>query len=241
MKNAIVLCSGGLDSVTTAYYVKKRLKYKDMIFLFFDYGQRTLNQERNSSKKCAKDLKAVFREIKLNELRKISNSLINKKTQAKKIKRKDLRDSSKESAKYYVPCRNTVFLIYSLALAESLFIKNKKVYDIFVGFKCEGKEAYPDTTSEFVKKMNQLRKVSTSVQGKIIAPLIKKDKDEIVQLGKKLNVKFGDTYSCYIGANQKHCGYCLACRLRQEGFYWAGVKDPTQYKIKMKDFRNYKS
>lgn len=237
MENAIVLCSGGLDSVTTAYYVKKKLKYNNLIFLFFDYGQRTLKQERNSSKKCAKNLNAVFREIKLDELKEISTSLINKKTKAKKIRRKDLRDSSKESAKYYVPCRNTVFLVYALALAESLFMKNKKVYDIFVGFKCEGKEAYSDTTPEFIKEINQLRKISTSVRGKIIAPLIKKDKDEIVRLGKKLNVEFRDTYSCYIGAGAKHCGYCLACRLRQEGFYWAGVKDPTKYKVKMKDFR----
>ena len=237
MKNAIVLCSGGLDSVTTAYHVRKKLKYENLIFLFFDYGQRTLKQERNSAKKCAKKLGAVFREIILDELKRISASLINKKTNVKRIKRKDLKDSSEESAKYYVPCRNTVFLVYALALAESLFLKDKKVYDIFVGFKCEGKEAYPDTTLEFVREINQLRKVSTSVKGSIIAPLIKKDKDEIIQIGKKLNVKFGETYSCYVGTDAKHCGCCLSCRLRQEGFYWAGVKDPTKYKIKMKDFR----
>ena len=71
---------------------------------------------------------------------------------------------------------------------------------------------------------------------KIIAPLIKKDKEEVVLLGKKLGVKFKETFSCYVGKG-KHCGVCLACRLRQEGFYWANVRDPTKYKIKMKDFR----
>ena len=241
MKNAIVLCSGGLDSVTTAHYVKKNLKYRKMMILFFDYGQRTLLQEKKTSKKCAKNLGAIFREIKLLELKKISNSLINKKTKAKKINRKNLKDSSEESAKYYVPCRNTIFLIYALALAESLAIKNKKIYDIFTGFKCEGKDAYPDTTSEFVHEINRLRRISTEVKGKIIAPMIKKDKDEIIQLGQKLGIKFENTYSCYIGAKKKHCGYCLSCRLRQEAFYWAGIKDPTQYQIKMKDFRAAKN
>ena len=235
MKNAIVLCSGGLDSVIAAYHVKKTLKYKNLIVLFFDYGQRTIKQERKSARKTAKKLKADFREIKLQEIGKISTSLINKKTKARKIKRKQLKNTKKESDKCYVPCRNIIFLIYALALAESLQIKNKQIWDIFTGFKCEGKEAYPDTTPKFVTEMNKLKKIATNIKGNIKAPLIKKDKDEIVLLGKKLGVNFKDTHSCYI--SNKHCGCCLACRLRQEAFYWANVKDPTRYKEKMKDYR----
>ena len=67
---------------------------------------------------------------------------------------------------------------------------------------------------------------------------IKKDKEDIVRLGKKLGVKFEDTFSCYIGVGENHCGACLSCRLRQEGFYWAGIRDPTKYEIKMKDSRD---
>ena len=88
MKNAIVLCSGGLDSCITAYYAKKILKYNKIIILFFDYNQRTLKQERKSAELIAKKIKADFREIKLSELSKISSSLINSKKQAKRIKRK---------------------------------------------------------------------------------------------------------------------------------------------------------
>lgn len=235
-KNAMILCSGGIDSVTTAHYVKKKLKYVDLIILFFNYNQRTLKQERKAAIKTAKKLKTEFIEIKLPELAKISTSLINKNKKARKIKRKKLKNTEKESLKFYVPCRNVLFLIYAIALAESLQIKNKKVYDIFTGFKCEGKEAYPDTTKEFVAEMNRLKKIATNVKGKIIAPLIKDDKDEIILLGKKLGVEFENTYSCYVD-NEKHCGYCLACRLRQEAFYWANIKDPTKYKVKMKDYR----
>src|SRR4030043_73041 len=107
MKNAIVLCSGGLDSSVTAYFVRKELK-----------------------------------------------------------------DTKGESNKYYVPCRNIVFLVYALTLAESLQIKSKKnreIWDIFTGFKCEGREAYPDTTPEFVKEMNKLKNIATGIKGKIIS------------------------------------------------------------------------
>ncbi len=212
-----------------------------MILLFFDYGQRTLKQERKASKKCAKELNADFLEVKLDFLRKISDSLINKKKKPNKITRKDLKNSEKESKNWYVPCRNTVFLVHALAFAESLCFRNKEKYDIFVGFKNEGEESYPDTTKEFVKEINKLSKISCSSYFKVLAPIINKDKEDIIKTGRKLGVKFKDTFTCYVGSGKKHCGSCLSCRLRQEGFYWANIKDPTKYKTKMKDFRVAKS
>jgi len=236
MKNAIILCSGGLDSATTSYYAKKTLNYQNIIILFFNYQQRTITKEREASQKIAKQLGAEFKEINLKELSTISTSLINSKEQVKQVRRKELKDTKEESDKYYVPCRNTIFLTYALALSESLQLKKKGTWDIFTGFKSEGKETYPDTTKAFVKKINELRKTSTSVDGEIKAPLIEKDKDEIITLAQKLGVKLEDTYSCY--ANDKmHCGVCLACRLRQEAFYWANIPDKTKYKVKMKDYR----
>jgi len=229
MKNGIILCSGGIDSVTTAYYVKKKLGYPNIIVLFFDYNQKSIKKERKFSKQCAKKISARFREIKLKWLGEISNSLINERGEVKKLSKKDLKNTKKESEKYYVPCRNTVFLTYAFALADSLFIKEKKSYDIFVGFKCEGGESYPDTTKEFVLQMNKIGKIGCSHKFKIFAPMIKKDKEDIILLGKKFGVDYKNTFSCYIG-KKKHCGVCLACKLRQAGFYWAGVDDPTIYK-----------
>ncbi len=225
-KNAIVLCSGGLDSVVTSYYVRK--KYNKIIILFFNYNQRSLIEERKSSKKCAKELGAEFREIELKWLGDISGSLINKKGKIGKMQRADLKDTKKESEKFYVPCRNTIFLTYALALAESLMIKEKEKYNVFVGFKCEGSESYPDTTPKFVSEMNKLSKISTK-GFKIIAPLIEMDKEDIVLLGRKLGVDLGNTFSCYAPKNGKQCGFCLACMLRKQGFYWAGIEDGTEY------------
>jgi 7-cyano-7-deazaguanine synthase len=234
-KNAIILCSGGIDSVVTAYYVRKRLKYENMKVLFFDYNQKSLIQERKASKKCAEKLNADFVEIELKWLGEISGSLINKKGKVKKLIKKDLKDTKKESENWYVPCRNLIFLSYALAFAESVYIKNKEKSDIFIGFKCEGQESYPDTTPGFVNEINKLSRISCLRDFKIIAPLIKKDKEDIIKLGFQLGINFKETFSCYIGKRQ-HCGYCLACKLRQAGFYWANLKDPTEYKVKIKDF-----
>jgi 7-cyano-7-deazaguanine synthase len=229
-KCAIVLCSGGLDSVTTAYYVKKKLKYEKIIILFFDYQQRSLVNERLASKKCARNLGGEFKEMKLGGLAEISGSLINKNSYIKEIKKSDLRNTKRESEKYYVPCRNLIFLSYAIALAESIYTKKKIENDIFVGFKCEGKESYPDTTINFVNQINKVSQISCRGKFKIIAPLIKKDKEDIILLGKKLNVKFKETFSCYMSNNVgKHCGKCLACALRKAGFYWANEEDPTDY------------
>lgn len=123
-----------------------------------------------------------------------------------------------------------MFLSYTLALVESNYVKERKNCDIFVGFKCEGNESYPDTTKEFVNRLNKLSEKGCSGHFKIIAPLIKKDKEDIIILGKKLGVDFRETFSCYISSKKKkHCGKCLSCALRKSGFYWAGEKDPTNY------------
>jgi 7-cyano-7-deazaguanine synthase len=226
MKKAIVLCSGGIDSVTMAYYVKINLKYSRIKILFFDYGQRSLKKEEILSRRCSDNLNADFIKIKLKWLGNISGSLINKYEKLKKYR--CLSNTKKEGGKFYVPCRNTIFLTYALALAESEYIKNKSINDIFIGFKCEGKESYPDTTKGFVKEINKISKISCNYPFIINAPLINKDKEDIIILGNKLGVYYKDTYSCYV-SDKRHCGICLACRLRKAGFYWSGIKDPTKY------------
>jgi 7-cyano-7-deazaguanine synthase len=230
MTNAIVLCSGGIDSVTTVLYAKKKLRYDQITILFFNYGQKSLSAERKSSKACAKMVEGRFIEVELKFLKKVSTSLINIAGSGKRLKKSDLADTSKESKKFYVPCRNTIFLTHALALADSEFIKKKEVCDILVGFKNEGRESYPDTTKKYVKLMIKLSKNACLREFRIIAPVINMDKEDIIKLGNKLGADYSKTHSCYI--ENTHCGHCLACKLRQAGFYWANVSDPTKYKQK---------
>ena len=79
-----------------------------------------------------------------------------------------------------------------------------------------------------MQSFNKIKKLSSIGDFKVIAPLVKKDKEDIVNIGSKLKVDLSKTYSCYIGG-KIHCGTCLACRLRKEGFYWANISDPTKY------------
>ncbi|MBI3334517.1 7-cyano-7-deazaguanine synthase QueC [Candidatus Pacearchaeota archaeon] len=217
MKRALVLCSGGIDSVVTAWYVAKHLKYKP-ILLFFNYGQHACKQERRCVKVCAQMLHAPMKEITLNNLKELNQSSLTR--QVKPENTSSLKNTKDESKNWYVPQRNLIFLSYALAYAESLCIQKKPVHSIFIGFKCEGEEHFPDTTPEFLKQVNQLAKVSASVSIKIHAPLIKKDKEDIILLGEKLGVDLNNTWSCYLGG-KKPCNSCLACRLRSAGFYWA--------------------
>jgi len=225
MKNAIILCSGGLDSVVAAYSIRD--KYKKLKFLFFDYGQKALEEEENCCKEIAKKLNSEFIKVELPWLDKISGSMINKEG-FKETTEKDL-ESDRGIENWYVPCRNSIFLVSALAFAESEFLKNKERYDVIIGLKNEGEAHYKDTTEKFVKKIQELSEEATNDGGyEIKAPLIKLDKTEVIKLGEKLKVPFELTYSCYIGG-EKHCGKCLNCMLRKKGFYWAGVEDPTNF------------
>ena len=233
MKNAIILCSGGLDSVVSAYFVRE--KYAKLKFLFFDYGQRAVMEEEYCSKKIAEKLGASFIKVELPWLGKISTAMLNKEGEFKETTEKDLEDGREEILNWWVPCRNSVFLINALAFAESEYLSKKKRYDVIIGLKNEGSVHMKDTTEKFVKKMNELSEEATHHGGyKIIAPLIKKDKTEVVKIGVELGVPSELTYSCYVGNGFRdgkvvHCGKCLNCMLRKKGFYWSGVNDPSVY------------
>jgi len=228
MRNAIILCSGGIDSVVTSFYVKKRLNYDKLTILFFNYNQKSLKAERKYAKLTAKKIRAEFIEISLPELGKLSTSLLNIKGKSIKTNKKLLKNTKAQTLLWYVPARNHIFISYALALSDSLFIKNKIKSDIFLGFKCEGNNPYPDATKEFIREENKLAK-STVSKPLIQAPLIELDKEDIIMLGIKLGINLKDTFSCYIN-NNIHCGSCLSCALRKAGFYWSNKRDDTKYR-----------
>jgi len=238
MNNAIIVCSGGLDSVTTAHYVKKKLGIDKLKIIFFDYNQRTVKEEEYCAKKCAGDLNADFEKVDIKWLGKISTALLNKDEKIPETKEEDLGNIEKENEEkiiWWVPCRNSIFLISALAFAESLFISKKERWDIYIGVKKEGQIPMKDTRPEFIKIMNELAEQGTYHGGyEIKAPLIDLDKDEIVKLAEELKVPLEFTYSCYSGGGfeekiPKHCGTCANCMDRKKGFYWSGIKDVSIY------------
>jgi len=235
MKNAIILGSGGLDSVVCGYYTKLKMHYDNLIFLFFDYGQRTLKQEEECLKFHAKKLGWKIIKVDITWLGEISGSFINNDGSEFPVTTDEImKDKEKEKSmilNWIVPCRNTVFLSVALAHAEAYDLKGRGKFDIFVGFD-GGSVRYKDTTPKFIGFFNKLiNECTENGDYKVISPLIKKDKDEIIKIGQELGVDFTKTYSCYIGGEGLvHCGKCSNCMYRKQAFYWAGLEDPSTYK-----------
>jgi 7-cyano-7-deazaguanine synthase len=130
----------------------------------------------------------------------------------------------------YVPARNTVFLSIALGWAEVLGAN-----DIFLGVNAVDYSGYPDCRPVYIEAFAAMANLATkaAVEGQrleIHAPLINMTKGEIVQAGLALGVDYSQTVSCYQASLEGlACGKCDSCRLRQQGFVEAGVKDPTRY------------
>ncbi len=231
-RKAFVLCSGGLDSVTVAYYVKS--KGMNPILLFIDYGQRTLKEEEFCVRKAAEALGAEVKKIDLRWLGKISGSLLNNEDLGKgleKVEEVGKRSDEERVAAWNVPCRNALFLMVGLAHAESSFLDDG---DVYIGIKYEGEISFKDTSPEFVEKMNEVARVMNDSKGKIIAPFLEKDKEEIIEIAGDLGVLLEFTYSCYVGKGFReeklvHCGKCDACAARRKGFRFANLEDVSVY------------
>ena len=117
----------------------------------------------------------------------------------------------------YVPARNIIFLSFAVSYAEVIGARA-----VFIGANAIDYSGYPDCRPEFFNAFKKVIKkgLKTGVEGKTIdicAPLLYKSKAQIVKLGKKLNVPFALTWSCYQGGRAP-CEICDSCRLRAKGF-----------------------
>ncbi len=215
-KKCVVLLSGGLDSSTLLYLVIKK-KYLPTC-LIFDYGQKH-KKEIESAKKIAKSVKVKYFLVKTNFPWK-GSALVDNKINIPENRL----FNDKKIPSTYVPARNIIFLSYAVSLAEVIGAKY-----IFYGANQIDYSGYPDCRNNFIKKFQNIINVGTksAVENKkikLVAPLINFSKSEIVKLAHKLNVPLKYTWSCYKGT-KKPCGVCDACKLRNEGFRNAKLKD----------------
>ena len=219
-KHCIVLLSGGLDSATV---LNIALKEYQVTALVFDYGQRH-KFEISAAKKIADKYDISLRLIKI-DLRQFGNSALTDNIEVPKNQ-----EIGKEIPITYVPVRNTIFLSYALAYAE---VNN--IFDIFIGVNALDYSGYPDCRPEFIEAFEKMANEGTKfAQGnekiKIHTPLIDLTKAEIISTGTELDVDYKLTHSCYDPSlDGLSCGECDACILRKEGFFAAGISDPTNY------------
>ncbi|MCK5728855.1 MAG: 7-cyano-7-deazaguanine synthase QueC [Methylococcales bacterium] len=220
-KKAIILLSGGLDSITVLALAKQQgfLCYA----LSFDYGQRH-NAELDAAQKIACDYEVAEHKVIELDLASIGGSaLTDTHIEVPKTPQPGIPVT-------YVPARNTIFLSLALGWAEVL-----QLHDIFIGVNAVDYSGYPDCRPEFINAFQALANVATKagVEGQLInihTPLITLTKAEIIQQGCALGVDYKQTISCYSADFQgKACGVCDACRLRKTGFEQAAINDPTRY------------
>lgn len=203
MKKAVVLLSGGMDSAVTLYIARKK-GYR-VHCLIFDYGQRH-KKEVGFAKKLAQKTRSSYFVLNI-KLPWKNSALLDKRLKVPENK------NLSGVPITYVPARNTIFISYALSFAEAIGADS-----VFIGANARDFSGYPDCRPMYFKRFNELAKKAIKAKGiRVKAPLLYKTKKDIVNIGRRLDVPFELTWSCYKGG-ARPCGKCDACRLRAKGF-----------------------
>jgi 7-cyano-7-deazaguanine synthase len=226
MKKAVILLSGGLDSATClAIAIDSGFS---PYALSFRYGQRH-EFELDSAKAVSKSMGVEEHVILDIDLRAFGGSALTDDIEVPKDR--DEANITNEIPVTYVPARNTIFLSFGLAYAETLGAN-----DIFIGVNALDYSGYPDCRPQYIASFQNMANLATKagVEGdspiNICTPLIDLTKSDIIKTGLNLNVDYGLTHSCYDpDQNGYSCGHCDACNLRIRGFEKIGLSDPLKY------------
>ncbi|MDA8355613.1 MAG: 7-cyano-7-deazaguanine synthase QueC [Actinomycetota bacterium] len=221
---AVVLLSGGLDS-TTVLAIAKSEGYRPYA-LSFRYGQRH-EVELAAARRVAAAMSVADHVIADIDLRAFGGSALTAEIDVPHHDR--VEDLGKGIPVTYVPARNTIFLSFALAWAETLGAS-----DVYIGVNALDYSGYPDCRPEYIAAYETMANLATKagVEGTqhlhIHTPLIDLTKAQIIERGLALGVDYGLTHSCYDpDGRDRPCGTCDSCLLRRKGFDEVGVADPA--------------
>jgi 7-cyano-7-deazaguanine synthase len=204
---ALVLLSGGIDSLVALYWaIKKRYKIQ---ILTFNYFHRSRN-EGQATRAIGTLTKLPLQEITLRFLKEIEDS---------KVKNRLLKSAEGS----YIPSRNIIFYGIASSFAELADAKY-----IISGHNKDDVRNFPDSSIAFFQHFDSLTRIglfSGDRTGRIILPLAHLTKVEVIKMGARLHVPFEATWSCY-RSSKSPCGQCHSCKLRASAFKKAGFKDP---------------
>ncbi|RWI90013.1 MAG: 7-cyano-7-deazaguanine synthase QueC [Mesorhizobium sp.] len=214
----LVVCSGGLDSVSLAQRVAAQHSLAGL--LSFDYGQRH-RKELGFAALCAERLSTPHQIIDIRAIgRSLSGSALTDDL--------DVPDGhyAEDTMKVtVVPNRNAIMLAvaFGVAAAQEADAVATAVHggDHFI---------YPDCRPGFIDAFQVMQNQALEGYARIrlYAPYVTISKAEIVADGARHNTPFAQTWSCYKGG-ERHCGRCGTCVERREAFDLAGIADPTDY------------
>ncbi|MFX0026012.1 MAG: 7-cyano-7-deazaguanine synthase [Candidatus Hermodarchaeota archaeon] len=195
-KRAILLLSGGIDSTTTLFWAIKQ-GYK-IITLSMNYQYRP-EKEKQAARELAKVAGVELTEVNISFIAQATDLLFEGYPVI----------SALNAPEGYIPLRNLIF--YSIAAYYA------QIYGcefIIGGHIVEDPKSFPDSKLSFFKSLEKLilkskhKKDKTNL--KLIFPLAKLNKLEIIKLAEKLNVPIDLTWSCY-GDFDEPCGKCKPC------------------------------
>jgi 7-cyano-7-deazaguanine synthase len=229
---AIVLLSGGLDSATCLAIA--RSQGFDCVAVSFKYGQRHLHELTCAARVAAAMHVARHVTVEI-DLRQFGGSALT--TDIPVPKGRSAAEMSHDIPVTYVPARNTVFLSFALALAET-----SGSSDIFIGVNALDYSGYPDCRPEYIEAYERMANLATragveaTARGekalKIHTPLLHLTKAQIIRQGLELGVDFALTSTCYDPTpSGAACGRCDACVLRLKGFAENNTRDPAPYAV----------
>lgn len=215
---ALVVCSGGLDSVVAAA-AAQRLHGYDVTLIHFRYGSRAEGPEVEAVKKVGEYLKTPVVIFPLNVYDKKDSPLLNPDGGVA---------GGMEGAEFaheWVPARNLLLLSVATAYAEANGFET-----IILGNNLEEAGAYPDNEPEFIARFNDLLPfaVADGKRMRVSMPVGNMMKHEIVALGLQVGAPLHLTWSCY-RAGELHCGQCGPCYMRRTAFTINNVPEVINY------------
>ena len=214
----VVLCSGGLDSVTLAYYIKDM--GAEPILVTVNYGQRMWFNECRAAGRCAALLECELHKVTLIMGSLLAGSALTDRT----VEVPTGKYSEEGMTTTVVPNRNAILANIAAAAAVS-----KGAGSVALAVHSGDHPLYVDCRPPFLSALaNQIR-ASTEAAVSVYTPFLRRTKRYIVGLGHELGVIFDETWSCYQGG-ELHCGLCSTCLERKEAFRLAEVPDPTRYR-----------
>ncbi len=213
MKKALVILSGGPDSVTVAYWAKAQ-GYR-VWSVTFDYGQKA-SRELKVAEKISEELGINNKIIDLSNISDIYQGVTS-------LVDDEIEVTSQFSDPIIVPFRNGVFMAVTVAYAVGLGID-----EIFYGAHGSDVAFYPDCRKEFYEAFQKSARLGTEKDIIIKSPFSDIRKSDIIKKASELGVPLEKTWSCYLNG-PVHCGKCESCNNRKKAFKEAGIPDPTNY------------
>jgi 7-cyano-7-deazaguanine synthase len=213
---AVVVLSGGMDSTTLLYDVLSQGYAVSCIS--FDYGQKH-KKELALAKQTTTKLGLEHIVVDLSVLNQVAPSALTRPDW--QVPEGHYADENMKQT--VVPNRNMVLL--SLATSYAMGIG---ATELFYGAHAGDHDIYPDCRPVFVDAMKKAIQLADWKPVNLNAPYLDKDKGDIANIGKKLNVDYSLTWTCYKGQDLA-CGKCGSCTERLEAFAKAGITDPIKY------------